>query len=268
LRGGDVPGAEPTLAITHRLLQPLRRHVLRRSVAVVANSNGLRKMSLTADPIPVRVIPNGVDTEFFHPPAQRPVSDRFRVAFVGRFQAQKNLAVLLEQFAQMRDKAPRRVELHLVGDGPLFTELRAQSASLRLNGEITWHGWLPREELRAVLQSCDCFVNPSQYEGMPNAVLEAMACGLPVVASRVPGNEDLVIDGETGLLFDLASPSTLALQLESLANDPQVRDRMGRAGRAVVERDYSWRNVAERYAALFDSLKVLSLHPSHASVKS
>ncbi|MFL6538893.1 MAG: glycosyltransferase family 4 protein [Chthoniobacterales bacterium] len=252
LRGGDVPGAEPGLAMTHRLLQPLRRYILRRSVAVVANSNGLRKMAALADPIPVRVIPNGVDTEFFHPAAHRPISDRFRVTFAGRFQAQKNLGVLLEQFAQLRDKAARHVELHLVGDGPLITEMRAHAAKLRLNSEITWHGWLAPEALREVLQSSDCFVNPSHYEGMPNAVLEAMACGKPIIASRVAGHEDLVIDGETGFLFSLDAPAELAGALRMLSDNPARAWQMGENGRDFVKRNFSWSRVAAAYANLFE----------------
>lgn len=251
LRGGDVPGAEPGLARMHRLLRPFRRYILRRSTAVVANSDGLRKMSVTADPMPVRVIPNGVDTEFFYPPAQHRPSDCFRIVFVGRFQAQKNLALLLEQFAQLRDEAGGRVELQLVGDGPLFDELQALAASLRLNGEITWHGWLAREQLREVLQSCDCFVNPSHYEGMPNAVLEAMACAKPVVASRVPGNDAVVKDSETGFLFRLDSRTALGDSLRSLMNDPGRANEMGLAARRLVERDFSWKKVAAAYAGLF-----------------
>jgi len=270
LRGGDVPGLVPEIARTHRFLQRIRRASLDRAVAVIANSEGLRDLSIATDPRPVSVIPNGVDTEFFSP-GQREIEasagDRFRVFFVGRFQSQKNLPVLLNEFARLRDQCASPVELHLVGDGPLLPELKEQAAKLKLNGEVRWHGWLPRSELRAVLRSCDCFVNPSLYEGMPNTVLEAMASGLPVVASRIPGNQDLVVDGETGLLFDLADPSALASRLKSLANDPQLRDRMGRAGRAVVERDYSWRNVAERYAALFDSPKILSRQPLNASAQ-
>src|SRR5438270_2685642 len=101
LRGGDVPGAEPSLNFLHRFLSPLRRIVLKNSIAIVANSDGLRKMAEIADPFPVRVIPNGVDTEFFIPAHSRPARNEslLCILFVGRFQQQKNLPFLFRQVA-------------------------------------------------------------------------------------------------------------------------------------------------------------------------
>src|SRR2546423_2328638 len=116
LRGGDVPGLTPEVNWIQRLLAPIRRHILKRAAAVVANSDGLRDLSEAADPIPVQVIPNGVDTDFFRPSPESWVSarERFRLLFVGRFHAQKNLAVLLEQLAALRAQRPGKFEIHLV----------------------------------------------------------------------------------------------------------------------------------------------------------
>jgi glycosyltransferase involved in cell wall biosynthesis len=255
LRGGDVPGTEPELATVHKLLKPLRRLILRRSSAVVANSNGLRDLSLAADPLPVGVIPNGVDTEFFRPPERSSTTGEtkpFRVLFVGRFQSQKNIGLLLDEFAQLRNQSARPVQLHLVGDGPLRAELEEHAGQLNLNSEIVWHGWLGRRELRDVLQSCDCFVNPSLYEGMPNAVLEAMACAKPIVASRVPGNDAVVQHDMTGFLFPLHKPGLLRESVSALIDDPARAEEMGRLGREWVIRDFSWKKVALAYAELFE----------------
>jgi glycosyltransferase involved in cell wall biosynthesis len=254
LRGGDVPGLVPEIERTHRFVQSVRRASLERAVAVIANSDGLRDLAVAADPVPVGVIPNGVDTDFFAPPPQSAplsVPDPFRVLFVGRFHAQKNLPLLLTQFAQVRDETATHVELHLVGDGPLLAELQEQATKLKLNGEIKWHGWLGRSELRDVLQSCDCFVNPSFYEGMPNAVLEAMACGKPVVASRVAGNDAVVQHEATGFLFPLDDPSALAASLARLVNNPAQAAEMGRKGRQLVENEFCWNRVAQAYVELF-----------------
>ena len=254
LRGGDVPGLTPEVSWIHRLLAPIRRHILKHATAVVANAEGLRKLSEATDRARVHVIPNGVDTEFFQPaptPSENDAAGHpFRLLFVGRFQGQKNLPYLLQECSRL---PPRSFELHLVGDGPLAAELRALAEQLGLGPAVIWHGWLPRAALRDVYQSADCLINPSLYEGMPNVVLEAMACALPVIASNIPGNQDLVSHGKTGLLFDLENPSELASHLRALANDRALGQRMGRAARVVAETDYSWRNVAERYAALFDS---------------
>lgn len=251
LRGGDVPGAEPSLARTHALLAPIRRRVLKDALAVVANSEGLRGMAESADPVPVQVIPNGVDTVFFHPAeTSSPPARPFRWLFVGRFQAQKNLAWLLRQMASLRPVAPP-FTLDLVGDGPLRDTLVKQAAELGLADIVRWHGWKPRAELRSMYQAADALINPSLYEGMPNTVLEAMACGLPVLASRVAGNDTVVTEGTTGALFDLGDEGTFGERARQWMNARELPARLGQAGRARTEQDYSWTNTASRYLGLF-----------------
>jgi glycosyltransferase involved in cell wall biosynthesis len=105
--------------------------------------------------------------------------------------------------------------------------------------------------LRHVYQSADCLVNASQYEGMPNIILEAMACGLPVIASRVPGNDELVRNGATGFLFDLQEPDSLMKAIGQLMNDRDLCARLGAAARNRVTKNFSWSNVAQAYLALF-----------------
>jgi glycosyltransferase involved in cell wall biosynthesis len=249
LRGGDVPGLVPEIEGTHRLLQSMRRVSLENAVAVVANAEGLRTLSEAHDPLRVRVIPNGVDAEFFQPALHPANGAPYRIVFTGRFQAQKNVGLLLDECAALRQLTPQPFELHLIGDGPLRLELHGHAQRLKLN--VVWHGWTGREELRAVYQRSDCFVNPSFYEGMPNAVLEAMACGLPVIASDIPGNDAVVQHGVTGLLFSLNEPHALRNALAQLVNDGAAGCRMGNAGRASAERDFSWMTVARQYAEVF-----------------
>jgi glycosyltransferase involved in cell wall biosynthesis len=254
LRGGDVPGLTPEMSWIHRLLTPIRRHILKRATAVVANSEGLRDLSEAADPVPVHVIPNGVDTDFFRPSPESWASalERFRILFVGRFQAQKNLVVLLEQLAALSEHRPGKFEIHFVGDGPLRNKLQTKADELQLSDKIVWHDWLRREELSVICRSCHCFVNPSLYEGMPNAVLEAMACAKPIVASRVPGNDAVVQHGSTGFLFPLDQPGLLRESLQTLIDDPARAEAMGRLGREWVTRDFSWKKVALAYTELFE----------------
>lgn len=254
LRGGDVPGNEPHLSSLHTLLAPIRRTVLRNSLAIVANSDGLRKMAEAADAFSVRTIPNGVDTAFFQPaPAGHEPTGGvrpFRILFTGRFQAQKNIPLLFQEVAQLPSGS---YELHLVGDGPLNAHLRALANDLGIAAAITWHGWLSRSALREVYRSADCLVNPSLYEGMPNVVLEAMACGKPIVASRVAGNDAVVQEGVTGFLFSLDEPATLRESLQTLLNDPVRAAEMGRNGRAWAARNFSWSQVAAAYVQLFET---------------
>ncbi len=253
LRGGDVPGLTPEVSRMHDFLRPLRRAVLKNAIAIVANADGLRKLAEASDPFRVSVIPNGVDTEFFHPAAEfAKAADPFRIVFTGRFQGQKNIPLLLEQCAALREHSPVPFELHLVGDGPLRTQLQEQADRLGLSGRVVWHGWTPRDRLRAIYQQSHCFVNPSFYEGMPNAVLEAMACALPVVATNIPGNDALVLPGETGYLFDLHQPDALLGAIKRLMADPALCSQLGSNGRERVIGKFSWANVAQGYCDLFE----------------
>lgn len=251
LRGGDVPGLVTKLNATHKVLSPLRRLVLKNARAVVANSEGLRELSEAADPYPVRVIPNGVDPVMFQPGPARSTSSRpgqpLRILFVGRFQKQKNLEFLLRQIARI---GRRDFALDMVGDGPEKESLRKLADQLGIAESIRWHGWLSRAALPGVYQSVDCLVNPSSYEGMPNVVLEAMACGLPVIASKVSGHDVLVLSEETGFLFNLRDSDGLALALQRMF-DVDLRRRMGARARERVVADFSWRVVTENYLGLF-----------------
>jgi glycosyltransferase involved in cell wall biosynthesis len=246
LRGGDVPGTEPSLATWHKLLRPLRHAVLREATAVVANSEGLRDLAERADQTPVHVIPNGVDTDFFVPKGVHS-GGTFRILFVGRFQKQKNLDLLLQQASRL---APGSFEIHLVGDGPDREELQHLAAELKIASLIAWHGWVARSSLPDLYAACDCLVNPSSYEGMPNAVLEAMACGLPVVASNVLGNDAVVRHEETGYLFELAQPYDLGDALNRLILDRALAHQWGAAGRRRALEDFSWLKTAAAYLDL------------------
>jgi glycosyltransferase involved in cell wall biosynthesis len=252
LRGGDVPGLTPEVSWMHRFLTPLRRYILAHATAVVANSDGLRELSEAADSVATQVIPNGVDADFFRPTAADFAQDDktpvLRILFVGRFQKQKNLPYLFEQCAHL---PLDRFVLHLVGDGPLRAELHLLAEQRGIASAIVWHGWLPRPALRAIYQAADCLVNPSFYEGMPNVVLEAMACGLPVLASNIPGNDALVRPGETGYLFDPAQGNGLQHALEELLADRSLISRFGANGRARAVAQWSWERVARSYVSLF-----------------
>ncbi|GAA5070594.1 glycosyltransferase family 4 protein [Lysobacter panacisoli] len=252
LRGGDVPGTEAGLTSIQRFITPARRMVLRGASAVTANSHGLAALSLAADPIAVQVIANGVDTTFFHPPAVPPADEVVRLLFAGRFTEQKNLSVLIRAFESARSQTPS-LHLTMVGDGPLRDSLQREARELGVDSAITWRGWLTKPELGALYRESHVFVNPSLYEGMPNTVLEAMASGLPVIASGVAGNDELVKHEQTGLLFDLAEPQALVAAISRLAADARTREVLGSAARQSMLDGYSWEATARRYAEYFES---------------
>jgi glycosyltransferase involved in cell wall biosynthesis len=256
IRGGDAPGYLPELDWYHRLLRPLRRSILGNANAIVANSRFLGGLSTGADPFPVRVIPNGVDGEFFSPPAAtgRAANEPFKFLYVGRFRSEKNLGSLLDELAALSASTAKPFVLELAGDGPQREDLARQAVRLGLSERLKWHGWVSKEALRELYGGADALVHPSFVEGMSNTILEAMACGLPVIASDIDGNEDLVIAGETGQLFPLSEPGSLATAMADFLENPRKAREMGAAGRKRALAEFSWQKTARSYLELATGL--------------
>nr|WP_255616501.1 glycosyltransferase [Microvirga puerhi] len=256
LRGGDVPGYQPyDLNTYHKLLRPLIVWFWLRAAAVVANSQGLRELAQqSASELPISVIPNGVDGERFRPDRRGDARARLRLLFVGRLQHQKGIDVLLRAMTQV---ASPDMELLVVGDGPERNMLKAMAREFAIQDNVMFHGWADRSELPILYQSADIFVLPSRDEGMPNVLLEAMASGLPAIATRISGSEELVVDGETGFLVPPDDANTLANAISLLSADSSLRENLGRNARVRVEREFNWRAVAEAY------LDLVERWPSH-----
>lgn len=275
LRGGDVPGFRcEGVDLFHRLLAPWTRSVWRKAAAVTANSAGLADLAGAFMPgLDIPVIPNGVDTTLFHPAGSIRTDDGpVRLLAVGRLVAQKGIDVLLDALAR---PGLGGMELDVVGDGKWRDALERQAAALGLAGRVRMHGWLDRAVLAEIYRSADAFVLPSRDEGMPNVVLEAMASGLPVVASDVAGARDLVVEGQTGFLVPPEDPDALAAALIRLSTDAAVRACLGGRGRARVEENFSWHSaaagfldlIAERPAAPALPVSPLTAQGRRASTK-
>jgi glycosyltransferase involved in cell wall biosynthesis len=207
---------------------------LRRATAVIATTEALRARAARVAR-EVHLVPNGVDTSRFTPRAQgrrrtRPVS----ILYVGRFSPEKNVETLVAATAVLARWLP--VRLVLVGAGPLETLLRERA---RVAGvDVEFPGVVPQERLPPFYGAADAFVLASFTEGHPKVLLEAMAAGLPCVASDCEGNRSLVVDGQTGLLFDPRRPDDLADRLARVLTDAALAEALGTAGRALVVAHY------------------------------
>jgi len=216
------------------------------------DSAGLRALALRAGARAVETIPNGVDLDLFRPRAEGPPPDPVTVLSVGRFAPQKNNAGLLRAAAGAARKVSRPFRLELVGDGPERGSLAALAGALGLADRVAFLPWQPREALLARYQGAHLLALASYEEGMPNVVLEAMACGLPILGTRIGGTEELVSDGDNGLLVPPGDEAALAGALAALVEDDGLRARMGARslGRA---RAHGWDGVAGAYLGLLQA---------------
>ena len=251
-RGRDVHGGNTR--DSRGIQGPMRwlsRPVWRGADSLIANSDGLREIALDVLPdARVGVIPNGVDTEVFSPGCIQP--DRTAEAiFVGRLEPYKGLGDLLEAVRSARASGAD-FRLSIVGDGSLCTELKAQAASLRIDDCVTFLGQIDREKIPDQYRTSDFLVLPSIVEGMPNTVLEGMASGLPILATQIPGSEELV-DDSNGILVEPSSPGALADGLIALSADAELRKRLGEESRKKAT-ERSWRGVAEAYLDVYRRL--------------
>jgi glycosyltransferase involved in cell wall biosynthesis len=211
--------------------------------------------------VPARLIPNGVDTNRFTPAtteerrairaslglcAEEPIA-----LFVGRLERRKGLDLLLTAWAEMI-RRPALPRLLLVGPGNVEGWM-AQVRTLGLENRITFLGG--REDVACLYRAADLFVFPSRSEGCPNAVLEAMASGLPVVATDVAGNREVVGgDRSIGWLVPTGDPGALAEVVRMLAGSPDLRQEMSAAARVAAEERFAIHRVGAQYVSLYEEL--------------
>jgi glycosyltransferase involved in cell wall biosynthesis len=194
------------------------------------------------DPAKARVIRPAVDPQTFMPQADRPAADALRILMVGGLRWEKGHEYALEAIRRVLDEGVA-VHLELIGDPPA-RPIAASSeqvriahtvADLRLENDVTVRGGEPPDQVSRRLAGSDLLLHASVAEGIPNVVLEAMACAVPVVATNVGGVTEVVTDGVEGYVVEPRDPEQLAHALLRLARDPAMRARMGLAGRTRIE---------------------------------
>lgn len=210
------------------------------------------------DPLRMTWIPNGVDTRRYAPaPLQRRLDARRELGLdddavvfgcVARMTGVKRHEDLVDAFAQVHAALPQ-ARLLLVGDGPLLPQIQARIGERGVQDAVKLLSF--RDDVDTLLPAMDVLVLPSSSEGMSNAILEAMACGLPVVATSVGGNLHLVQHETTGLLVPPLDPISLAAALQWLGESPHARRRMGLAARARVEREFSLDAMVQAFDQLY-----------------
>jgi glycosyltransferase involved in cell wall biosynthesis len=191
--------------------------------------------------LPSEIVPTGVDTKFFTPAVERPVNARTRVLFVGSLRPFKQPQLLLDAAARFSE-----ADFVIVGEGLIADELKARVERERLKN-VTLTGLLETAQLKKQYQQADIFLFPSKWEGSPKVLLEAAACGLPVIA-RKNYQPESVLHGETGYLVD--SDDDLYVRLQELLAHPEQRRKFGVAGRKHSEL-FDWDLITRRWEEIF-----------------
>lgn len=239
------------------------REIARHADAIVVASEHERHLLQAlygAGAARISVVPCGVDLDLFAPMEKEVARRRLGIPdgeriilFVGRIEPLKGIDILISAAAQLHDNENFRV-LIVGGDARAEAEiaqLRSHASRLDVDHHISFVGSVAHEELPLYYNAADVCVVPSYYESFGMVAVESMACGTPVVASRVGGLTSTVMDGETGYLISWRCPEPFAERLELLLDNDELRASFGRAGRAAVER-FRWANVADAIAALYD----------------
>ena len=260
--GRDVHDLDGT-NLKFRMLRMLHRPLVNQYIALSQELEDYLSEKIGVHQSRISRIYNGVDTNIFHPSAgagdrcaemdQRFGGPKIIVGTVGRLDAVKDQANLVNAFqalvgqqAGMREK----VGLAIVGDGPMMNSIESHLNKSALK-ELTW---LPgsRDDIPAILRSFDLFVLPSLAEGISNTVLEAMASGLPVVATNVGGNSELVVEKVTGQLVRAADPHALCAAIATYVDDEYRRHTHGMAGRDRILRSFSIDRMVEQYRLVYE----------------
>ena len=234
LRGSDVPFYNQRFYWLDKLIfKRLSKKIWKNAKSVIANSGGLRKLALNSDPNQkISVIYNGVDVKEFKPSPKK--NEKLTLISSGRLIQRKGYQYLIPALKNLD------VKLKLIGDGNLTEELKDLAKDL----DVEFLGKKKHSELSRYLQRADVFVLPSLNEGMSNSILEAMACGLPIIATDVGGSRELI--KENGFIVKKENSNDLRESIEKFLSKKNLIKSMGIKSRKLSE-EMSWEKVAGEY---------------------
>lgn len=198
----------------------------------------------------IAIVPNFVPTDIFKPSKEN-TKQKNLLGFVGNFKYGKNLPSLIKAISSLPE-----IKLRLIGDGPQREELKSLAESNRVNLEIIPKQ--PHKKLPSLLNECEAFVFPSLFEGHPKALLEAMACELPVITTPVYGIKNLIEHQQNGFLCPNTSPKAIRSTILEVLQNKNLSNKIAKAGREFVINNFSVQNVINKEIAIYKELNILS----------
>jgi glycosyltransferase involved in cell wall biosynthesis len=258
--GSDVIGVGTGLR--GKLLRALNRYTKRRADLLCSTSQFMRDrmLEILGHASRIIIIPFGVDAQKFSPlllPRASAQTTEFRIGFVKALKTMYGPDILLRAMALVIDSVPN-ARLVMFGRGPLEQELRRLAREFRIDSCVEFAGYIEHDSIPEIMRTLDVLVNPTVVEeSFGVVILEASACGIPVVVTRVGGVGEVCLDNETGLLVEANNSHALASAIIRLAQDPELRNRLGMAGRKFVCERYVWDQNVEQMLMLQSRLVML-----------
>jgi len=256
----DLDGTNSKRQIVRRLYKPF----VHQYIAMSQDLASYLEYKIGVPPSRIAQIYNGVDSTLFHPAGEHrdvmphpnfSAARHFVIGSVGRMQDVKDPLTLARAFVRLMQAMPgakERLRLVMVGDGPL----RERARMLLAEAGADECAWLPgnRDDVARIMRSFDLFVLPSLAEGISNTILEAMATGLPVLATAVGGNPELIQAGVTGTLVPRDDPESMARAMRAYAESTELCRRHGMEGRRMIERKFGMEAMVDAYMTIYDRL--------------
>ena len=241
------------------ILRQMTKLAIRNSDVVIALTEDMKKNIQRIHQREVLVIPNGIDLDKFQPLSRADARGELHIEeneriilFVGRLHPVKGLKYLIRAMRTIT-QAALGARLILLGEGEERRDLEALTKELNLEDFVTFHGRVPNTETPKFMTASDILVLPSLSEGFPVVVLEAMACGLPIVATNVRGLSEIIVDDQNGFTVEPENPEAIADRVLQLLRDDQLRSKIGENNRHNAKQ-YSWDDVVRRLESVYDSV--------------
>lgn len=210
----------------------------------------LAEYGLNANKIPV--IGNGVDEKLFVPSRNKMSAEKY-VLYAGVLRPRKGLFDFVK-CAQIICNERKDIKFVICGKGPLLNKVQQYVHEMGLQKNVKLLGYVPRSVLVETYQNATVHVIPSHYEGLPTVLLEAMSCGMPVVATDIGGNNEVISSGVNGLLVPPKSPVEMSQAVSRLLDNPDLREKLGDAARKTIEDRYTWDKIADKILSYYQNL--------------
>jgi len=244
--------------LNERILLPLtsRLHLktVQKSTRIITITNQIQKLyTKWIDKEKTSTIPFGVDTETFKPAQKNEQQKELEILYAGSLYALKGIPFLMRAIAQARQNKIN-AKLTIAGEGAQKKTLIALARALQIEKHVKFEGFVPNSKMPTYYNRCDIFCFPTLGEPFGKAVVEAMACGKPVIATNVGGTAEIIQNRQNGILVPPANSEAITAEIARLINDPQERRRIGKNARETIVEHFSWEKIAEKYHHLYSEL--------------